>query len=218
VDIVRATLGVGPCEYILDVEGQQSHYNGIATCACRDTLTPIYEQHQQKERKAEVEQALTDVMVFIRHIRSRIETYVAFGHDLSKYLADYRQAHPELAEQIGQLEQLTAVIDRRYNAARDGIKTPDQAQEIVDAFRKGHLTDETLGAVEACKEFTTAIVGIGSPQDNLVGACRQAVKAIRQQAGIAMAMDERMAEVTKEVRKRTHEVLRSPAAHECAAH
>jgi hypothetical protein len=218
VDVVRATLGVGPCEYVLDVEGQQSHYNGIATCACQETLTPIYERHQQKERGDEIEQALTDVMVFVRHIRSRIETYVTFGHDLSKYLADYRQAHPELAEQIAQLEQLTAVIDRRYDQARDRMKTPDQAQELVDTFRKEHLTDETPQAADACKEFTTAIVHIGSSQDNLVGACRQAVKAIRQQAGIAMAMDERMAEVTREVRKRTHEVLRSPAAHECAAH
>jgi hypothetical protein len=218
VDVVRATLGVGPCEYILDVEGQQSHYNGIATCACQETLTPIYEQHQQKQHKAEIEQALTDVMVFVRHIRSRIETYVTFGHDLSKYLADYRQAHPGLAEQIGQLEQLTTVIDRRYDAARERMKTPDQAQELVDAFRKEHLADETPQAADTCKEFTTALVHIGSSQDNLVGACRQAVKAIRQQAGIAMAMDERMAEVAKEIRKRTHEVLRSPAAHECAAH
>jgi hypothetical protein len=98
------------------------------------------------------------------------------------------------------------------------MKTPDQAQELVDAFRKEHLADETPQAADTCKEFTTALVHIGSSQDNLVGACRQAVKAIRQQAGIAMAMDERMAEVAKEIRKRTHEVLRSPAAHECAAH
>ena len=33
VDIVRATLGVGPCEYILDLEGQQGQYKGRATCA-----------------------------------------------------------------------------------------------------------------------------------------------------------------------------------------
>ena len=39
VDIVRNTLGVGPCEYVLDVEGQRSQYKGQATCAVRDTLT-----------------------------------------------------------------------------------------------------------------------------------------------------------------------------------
>jgi hypothetical protein len=218
VDVVRATLGVGPCEYILDVEGQRSHYAGIATCACRDTLTPIYEQHQQKQRKAEIEKALTDVMVFVRHIRSRIETYVAFGHDLSKYLANYRQQHPELAGQVAELERLTKVIDDRYNEAKENIKTPDETQKLVNTFWQAHLTDETLQAVDACKEFTTALVEIGGSQDELVGECRQAVKVLRQQAGIAMAMDGRMVELAKEIRKRSQEVLRSPAVHESPRH
>ena len=55
---------------------------------------------------------------------------------------------------------------------------------------------------------------IGGSQDELAGECRQAVKVLRQQAGIAMAMDIRMAEVAKEIRKRSQEVLRSPAGHE----
>ena len=42
VDIVRATLGVGPCEYILDVEGQGTTMKGRATCATRDALGAIY--------------------------------------------------------------------------------------------------------------------------------------------------------------------------------
>jgi hypothetical protein len=218
VDLVRATLGVGPCQYILDVEGQHSHYNGIATCGCRDTLTPIYERHQQAQRKAVVEKTLTDVMIFVRYIRSRIETYVVFGHDMSKYLADYRQRHPELAGQIGKLERLTKVIDDRYNASRGNIRTPDETQKLVDAFREAHLTDVTPQALGACKEFTHTLVQIGGSQDDLVGECRQAVKVLRQQTGIAMALDERMAEVAKEVRQRCHDVLRNPASHECAGH
>ena len=90
VDIVRATLGVGPCEYILDLEGQQGQYRGRATCANRDTLNPIYEKKQQKQRKAEVETSLADVIIFIRHIRSRIEIYGNFGHEIRSYLADQK--------------------------------------------------------------------------------------------------------------------------------
>ncbi len=214
VDVVRATLGVGPCEYVLDVEGQRAHSMGIATCACRDTLTPIYEQHQQGQRKAEIERALTDVMLFVRFIRSRVETYVTFGHDMSKYLAEYGKAHPELAPQVAELERLTRVIDERYNRLRENIKTPDQTQELVDAFRKAHLTDETPQALDACKEFTTALVVIGGSQDELAGECRQAVKVLRQQAGLAIATDIRMVELAKEVRKRSQEVLRRPSFHE----
>ena len=48
VDVMRNTLGVGPCQHILDVEGQKSEYKGRATCSVRDTLTPIYEKNEQK--------------------------------------------------------------------------------------------------------------------------------------------------------------------------
>ena len=32
VDLVRMTLGVGPCQYILDLEGQKRGSRGVATC------------------------------------------------------------------------------------------------------------------------------------------------------------------------------------------
>ena len=48
VDLVRNTLGVGPCEYILDLEGNRLEYKGRATCSSRDTLTAIYKEGQQK--------------------------------------------------------------------------------------------------------------------------------------------------------------------------
>ena len=89
VDIVRATLGVGPCEYILDVEGQRSRNKGRATCSTRDTLNPIYQRRQQKQQRAKIERTLDEVMVFIRHIRGRIEEYVAFGHGVLDLLAEH---------------------------------------------------------------------------------------------------------------------------------
>ncbi|MGA2501253.1 MAG: hypothetical protein ABSH20_26235 [Tepidisphaeraceae bacterium] len=42
VDLVRMTLGVGPCEYILDLEGQKRNSRGVATCYARDVINAIY--------------------------------------------------------------------------------------------------------------------------------------------------------------------------------
>ena len=38
VDIVRNTLGVGPCQYLLDVEGQKQEHVGRATCHVRSPM------------------------------------------------------------------------------------------------------------------------------------------------------------------------------------
>ncbi|MBM4034247.1 MAG: hypothetical protein FJ291_21065 [Planctomycetes bacterium] len=218
LDIVRNTLGVRPCEYILDVEGQQSQNKGRATCANRDFLNPIYQRGEQKKRRDEILRSLDEVMVFVRYIRERIGVYVDFGHELLKYLAAQKQAHPELAERIAELEKLTKMIDEFVAKRRHEIKTPDEAQAMVDEFRKTMLDYEGPDAFDRCKKFTAAIVVIGGSQDELVGEGRLAVKLVRQRAGLLMAIEPRMGEIAKEVRARAQKVLRSPAGHEGARH
>jgi hypothetical protein len=218
VDIMRNTLGVGPCEYILDVEGQRSERKGRATCAVRDTLNPIYNEKQQKQRKAEIEKALEDVMLFIRHIRGRIENYVAFGHETLAYLAQEKKAHPELAGRLAELETLAGVIDAKLAARKDKIKTPDHAAAMVEEFRRTVLDYEGDDAAAKCKRFTEGWVEIGGNQDELAGECRWAVKMLRQRAGLLMATDPRVAQVAKEIRRRSQIVLRNPANHEGARH
>jgi len=218
VDVVRATLGVGPCEYILDVEGQASEYKGIATCGCRDTLNPIYEKGEQKQQRAVVEQTLADVMVFIRHIRGRIESYVAFGHEMNKYLDDQKAAHPELARPLADLEAFSQAIDQRVAERKESIKTPEYAAKLVDEFRATLLDYEGPDALAKCKRFTEAWVDMGGNQDELVGECRWAVKVLRQRAALAAAADPRLSDVAKEIRQRSQEVLRNPAGHEGARH
>ena len=73
-------------------------------------------------------------------------------------------------------------------------------------------------AFKRCKEFTAAIVEIGGNQDELVGECRVAVKNLRQRAGLAMAVDPRVAPIAREIRRRTQEVLRNPASYEAPRH
>ena len=61
VDLARNALGQGPCEYILDQEGQKSVNKGWATCHTRDVLNGIYGRGEQKAKRAEVDQALTQL-------------------------------------------------------------------------------------------------------------------------------------------------------------
>ena len=218
IDVMRNTLGVGPCEYVLDVEGQKSQYKGRATCSVRDTLNPIYSRHEQKQRRAEIERTLQDLMVFIRHIRGRIESYVAFGHETLGYLAQEKSAHPELANPLSQLETVARITDAKFAARKDAIKTPDDAAKMVEEFRKNVLDYDGDDALARCRRLTEGWVEIGGNQDELAGECRWAVKMLRQTAGLLMATDPRMAEIGKELRRRSQTVLRSPAIHEGARH
>jgi hypothetical protein len=218
VDIVRATLGVGPCEYILDVEGQGATRKGRATCATRDALKAIYAARQQKQRRADIETILDDVVIFVKHIRGRIEQYVAFGHETLAYLKQQQQAHPELSGVLADLEASAGEIDAAVARRKAAIKTPQYVVDLTETFRKTLLDYEGDDALKKCTAITEAIVVVGGNQDELVGECRNAVKILRQRAALALAADPRAAEVAREIRDRTQKALRNATSYEAPRH
>ena len=218
VDIMRATLGVGPCEYVLDVEGQKKTYQGRPTCASRAILNDIYANKEQKQKREEVLKTLDEVIAFVRHIRGRIGDYVTFSHDLMAYLDEQRKARPELAKTIDELRTLAGKIDSYTEARKRGIKTPEYATQLVDEFRSTLVGYEGDDAQKKCERITAALVDIGGNQDELVGECRMVVKILRQRAALAMTADPRMAPIAKEVRHRTQQMLRNPTSYEAPRH
>ena len=218
VDVMRNTLGVGPCQHILDLEGQKSEYRGMATCATRDRLSAIYKNKEQKEKQKEVDQTLNDALTFVKHIRGRITRYVEFGHKMRDYLAEQKKAHPELNQFITEMENLTAEIDKRVANRVEEIKTPEYVAKMNEDFRKNVLGYEGDDAYKRCRNYAEALVVIGGSQDELAGECRWAVKALRQRAGIMMALDPRVGPIALEIRNRTQETMRNPAGHEGARH
>jgi hypothetical protein len=218
VDVMRNTLGVGPCEHILDLEGQKSEYKGQATCAVRDTLTPIYQNNRQKQQRDKIDRTLDEGLMFVKHIRGRITRYVEFGKKMRQYLAEQKKAHPELADFIGEMDNLIREIDDRVAARAAKIKTPEHVARMNEDFRKQVLDYDGPDALRRCQVYTRALVEIGDNQDELSGECRWVVKTLRQRAGILMALNGRVAPIASEIRARTQEVLRNPANHEGARH
>jgi len=218
VDIVRETLGVGPCEYVLDIEGQKKVARGAATCASRSKLDGIYAKKEQKARRADVEKALDDVLAFVRLVRGRIEDYAAFGRGTLAYLDEQKKAHPELAEFLAKMATLTRRIGAAYERRQGSIHPQEYATKLVEEFRTTLLDYEGDDALAKCKRITGALVGIGGSQDELVGECRVAVKILRQQAGLAMAANPQVAPVAREARRRTQQMLRNPVGYEAPRH
>lgn len=217
-DLVRGTLGMGPCQYILDVEGQDLEFKGRPTCDVRDTLNPIYEQGDQVRQEAEVKEALDNVLAFMRLIRGRIEQYRAFGEEMSVYLAKVETEDPELSAFVQEMLKFTGKIQEVYDRRAKGIRSPEDATSLVDQFRNSLVGYTGADAATRCKELTSGFVGIGDNQDELVAECRLAVKLLRQRAALAMAQDPSTSEVVRKIRERTQAVLRDPVNYEAARH
>ena len=178
----------------------------------------IYSARQQKRRRAEIERILDDVVIFVKHIRGRIEQYVDFGHETLAYLGQQEKAHPELSAVLADLETSARAIDAALAGHKAAIKTPQYVVNLTEKFRKTLLDYEGEDALKRCNAITFAIVDVGGNQDELVGECRAAVKVLRQRAALALATDPRAAEVAREIRDRTQKVLRNATSYESPRH
>ncbi len=218
VDLVRMTLGVGPCQYILDLEGQKRNSRGVATCYGRDVINAIYQQGTQLHERAVIEEHLAATVAFIRNVRERIDAYVAFGHEMTAYLQEQKRLHPRHAEFLDELLRVTQRLDQLFEAGRERIRTPAYARGCAESFREKLLTYTGKDAYQKCAAQMAAFTSIGGAQDGLVASCRMIVKTLRQRSAAAMAADPDLKEIATGIRARTQAMLRNPTPYEAPRH
>ncbi len=218
VDLVRMTLGVGPCQYILDLEGQRGNSRGVATCYARDVISAIYKEGSQRQRGPEIEQHLDAAVAFIGNVRRRIDEYVAFGHDMTAYLEEQKRLQPQHAEFLDELLTVTQRLDEFFAADREKIRTPAFAEQTAAAFRKDLLDYMGADAWAKCDAQMSLFTSIGGAQDGLVASCRMIVKTLRQRSGLAVARNPALKDIAAEIRSRTQTILRNPTGYEAARH
>lgn len=217
-DMITSTLGQGPCEYILDVEGQGQEFKGLPTCTVRDNLNDIYSANQQSSKRADVLQNLDDVSAFIKMIRDRIGEYERFSRDTKKFLVSEKAKAGSPKAFIEDMEKQLYILEEAIEKRRPGMKTPAYARQVVSEFRNNLVGYSGSDAATKCKTLTAEMVEIGGNQDELVAECRQAVKIMRQHAAMAMANDPETVELAKLIRERCKNVLSKPVNYEAPRH
>ncbi len=218
VDVVRNTLGLGPCEYILDLEGQKEKNQGINTCSVRDRFNEIFPAGRQKEKRAEMEKLQDDTLLFVRTIRKRIDEYLEFSRGMKAWLAEQKAKRPEAAAFLSEMEAMLSEVETREAVRREKMKTPDSVAKLNADFRRDGMGLEGPEATAKAKEYGRALTEVGDNQDELVGELRWIVKTIRQKAGLSMALDPRLGPAAEEIRAMTQKMLRNPNALERARH
>jgi len=218
VDLVRMTLGVGPCQYILDLEGQKRNSRGVATCYARDVINAIYKEGTQLQNGPVIVEHLDLCVAFIRNVRERIDQYVQWGRDMRVYLEEQRRLHPGQAEFLDESLLVVQRLDQLFEERREKVHSPEFAQQQAEGFRTNLLQLTGPDAYDKCAAQMSIFTSIGGTQDDLVAACRTVVKTLRQRAGIALAVNPELKDIATEIRNRTQAMLRNPTAYEAPQH
>jgi hypothetical protein len=205
VDLMRNSMGIGPCEAVIDMVAAGSLDKGIYTCSLEAVLPGIFDLGKQKQERVFLGEMCSNVVVFVTAIQDRINGYVDFRGGLLAYLDAQKKAHPETGEFAARMEALAKGIGERR--ADGGPKVAALAGQLRDA-----IDADTLRVNPHA--IAAQIAGIGLGQDNRVAQCRLAVKEMRRAATIEATVNPAAAEMAKEIRKRTQAILRNPLGHE----
>jgi hypothetical protein len=214
VDIVRNTLGVGPCEYVLDREGLQGRSAntgrknfGRGVC---DTTTPIeylFIKGVETRERALVGHLVDDILADITAINARVLEFRSFAKELGELGATRANESKSVAQLLDEAEKSAKEIEALYQEKLPTIKNPVHAAQVGQRIKElaARTDPENLGE---CKTLTRELRDIAGTQHLMVGDYRVMVKRLRQEAGIHGAEDPSTVKMAENIRKLGGQILR----------
>jgi hypothetical protein len=223
VDLMRETLGTGPCQYVLDLAGVKPQPAGgdrpilsYATCGLwNDHIAPITRQFKKlpgggfepldEKTKAHLIQAVEEMWYFVHAVHDRLREYRKWGADMAAFCQRESAGNPvirPLAEKaMLHVKRLNADIGRhRFDGAGSEAYWKDRVPELVALIKQDQYA-EVAGIAR--------IRDLGNEQDERVSRCRQYVKALRQEILLHDAGDAEARNFAAEIRDRCHQMLRN---------
>jgi len=203
IDIMRNTLGIGPCQYILEKEGL-----GEADHPTPDQVTHwverLFRRKKEKQNAEEIKARLKQMVTHIRHARERIDQYGYFGREirkLSEKVMPSKAMSDNFAKLIRIADGMKKKVEKKSNTTKPSEKAAASA-EIIIAF---------IGKDNAAAEIQAPVVEIralGAAQDRLLSQCRMAVRRINLQASLVAAGDPRTVDFAGKVQELAEQMLR----------
>jgi hypothetical protein len=200
MDVLRNTLGVGPCQYILQTEGLGSENNPTPDNVM-NWVEKQFAHKKQKKSADEIREMLGQMDAQVVATQGRIERYAAFARDLHK-LVGQQELMPGGATGMMSLGDTRAYLDRCL-ADDAGTQAVRRTQQLTAAV--ADLIDKA-DAADACRKLGAEARQIGLAQERTLARCRLAVRWVREQAKMA-ATDRSRSELAKTVQDRAEDVL-----------
>jgi len=195
-DVLRNTLGVGPCEHILATEGLATPTNPTPD----NVMTWIMRQLKRRRGRPsgeEVRKRLTEMTTHIARARARILQY---GDLADAVLALCKDSNATALSAPAHLISMT-VSQCRLDCGR--IK--DIERSLVAKVLA--LVDKPDAAAR-CEPLAAQLRTIGAAQNRTLSQCRLAACWLRQQCVAAAKKDRKISALAEKIRRRVEQVLK----------
>ena len=222
VDIVKATLGRQTSDIILDLLGRKlrTHHRraglGVrraATCGCTEAILPVFEAGQEVERNEYVEGAVDDMVYFVTRHVERINEYMIFANNMTKYLNQVGKSNTDLKPFIDNIRTIVLQIPQEYERQKENMKDLKYAAEL-SRRTKALTKNKSPQNLSAYKDLSEKWRAMGGSQDSVIAKCHSITRKLSQEAGYKCVNQPDAVEIARQIRKRCRQCLRNPDGYE----
>jgi hypothetical protein len=214
VDLLRETLGTGPCEFILDREGIGNRPAGgkrrlISSGVCNTTgrMQHFFELGLECKESKVVQDLADDVLAFNITVRQRLEEYRAFARQLTQLCNEAEKTNPAVKPIAERVEQLERQVEALFQERLPKMKTPEQGVELVQKV-KDLTKEEDPENLGKYLSLGAQLRGLAGTQDGLAGIYRYEVRRLRRELGAIATGDSAVAKFAEKVREQARNALR----------
>jgi len=184
IDILRNTLGVGPCQYILEKEGFGSDVQPTAD-QVTSWVENLFEKKKEKQAADQIEEHLKQMVEHMRQTQMRIRQYGDFARQVQK-LRDKQVTSETVTADLGKLAlspagKLWGIVD---DLEQNIVLKSEAARPCETAWRLAEGIITLIGQSDApaqCQKLCSQIRAVAAAQDRALSKSRMAVRLIRQQ-------------------------------------
>ncbi len=218
VDVMRDTLGAGPCEYILDLEGIKARPDGGNRALLEQATCPLWDKHVYpilrgvtaetklpEEKKTHLIQALLDMRTFVHAVHDRIREYKKWGLEMEAFCKDQAAKTNKVKPLADKVLKRIAALNRDVGSLKfEGNGSEKYWHDTIETFI-GQVKLDQYKDVNKVR----GIRNLGNRQDQMVARCRRYVKGLRQIVTLADVTDPDVRTFANTIRVRSQEILRN---------
>jgi hypothetical protein len=207
IDVLRGTLGVGPCQYILETEGLASDANPTPD----NVMTWIEKQFsRKKEKKAagEIRQRLAQMVEHVGQAQARIDQYRRMFAEVDRLCDTAAAGHTPTAGAVS----LRAIP---ISAERSVYEMPAMRIKPPPIHRARQLADQVIGLIGTdnasaeCEKLGGYLRALGAEQDRTLALCRMKARWLKQSAAMLAEDHPGDAELAGKVQSQAEQMLRT---------
>jgi len=178
-DMLRNTLGIGPCQYILQTEGLATETNPTPD-QVMNFVEKQFERKKEQKSAEEIKNLLQQMVEQVRRTQARIEQYAKFAQKVRELIAS-GQPKPPAARSAEVFESTIAEMETALAACRGTNEPVRQAANLAGRVA-GLIGKEN--ALPECQKLGAELRRLGAVQDRGLSKCRMGVRWLRQQAAM----------------------------------